>query len=290
MQLDLLGISDFTRRNETIEISLSGGMRRSRLPSLRHACMHSWVMNDSELFQRAFEQRAREQRLASIRASFNALPASERVEFGLWVVAEMAQPSGVQDSSPTSMHQPAVHKPEVAALGQVEMPVTSGKIRVGGAIAEVMRDGNARATGEISKAVAARFPDVNVNSIPAAVARMVSEGLLLKRGKNARGDSLYVIAPSLLNGDAAQASIDDGDEEEDDDDGAVDIDETGSGASRILAVFQRQSGMRVTLQSVIAELPDLDPNLIRTAAARFARNGKLKKVKRGVYRHIGTDE
>lgn len=255
-------------------------------------------MQGSDLLQRARDKRARDQRLAVIRAAFNELAQDEKEEFGLWVVAEMesgasgaAQPSDAPKATAASPAEiSALYQPELPSLHQTALVVVPGKIRVGDAVVAIMRDGVARATGEIGKAVGARFPDVNMNSVPAAVARMVSYDppQLIKRGKNDRGDALYVIAPHLLSGDVAQASIDDDDD--DIDDGSVDIDEQGSGASRVLAVFQRQSGMRVALQSVIAELSDLEPNLIRSTAARYARMGKLKKVRRGVYRYMDTGE
>ena len=49
-------------------------------------------------------------------------------------------------------------------------------------------------------------------------------------------------------------------------------------------------GQRVQLQSVVDELSHIDAGLIRSTTARYARMGKLKKVKRGVYRYIDTDE
>jgi hypothetical protein len=85
-------------------------------------------------------------------------------------------------------------------------------------------------------------------------------------------------------------SDDDGSDDDDDDSDSGDIVEQETGASQVLAVFQRQPGKKVQLQSVVDELPDLDANLVRSTTARFARMGKLKKVKRGVYRYVETEE
>ncbi len=67
-----------------------------------------------------------------------------------------------------------------------------------------------------------------------------------------------------------------------------------SAASRIMAVFQRQPGKKVATQSVVAELADLDVALVRSTINRFGRTGKLKPVKRGVYKLVpalnGEDE
>lgn len=62
----------------------------------------------------------------------------------------------------------------------------------------------------------------------------------------------------------------------------------GSAASRILAVFTRQPGKKIGMQDVVAELPDVDAGLVRSAIARFARIGKLKWVGRGVYKALPT--
>ena len=61
---------------------------------------------------------------------------------------------------------------------------------------------------------------------------------------------------------------------------------SASASARIMAVFQRQPGKKVTTQSVVAELPDLDVALVRSTINRFGRTGKLKPVKRGVYKFV----
>ena len=63
-----------------------------------------------------------------------------------------------------------------------------------------------------------------------------------------------------------------------------------SAPTRVLAVFQRHPGKRVTVQSVVEELPDIKPSLVRTYASRHARNGKLKHVTRGVYKYVPKAE
>lgn len=63
-----------------------------------------------------------------------------------------------------------------------------------------------------------------------------------------------------------------------------------SAASRILSVFTRQPGKKVTTQAVVAELADVDPSLIRSATGRFARDGKLKRMGRGVYKYVPPAE
>ncbi|MBK7537128.1 MAG: hypothetical protein IPI49_17540 [Myxococcales bacterium] len=107
----------------------------------------------------------------------------------------------------------------------------------------------------------------------------------------------------LLAGKGADASApiaqdedsdkEDRDEEDDDIEKADEGDEDNTGgtaAAQVLASFQRQAGKRVQLQSVVDELSHIDPGLVRSTSARYARMGKLKKVKRGVYRYVETEE
>ncbi len=62
-----------------------------------------------------------------------------------------------------------------------------------------------------------------------------------------------------------------------------------SAGSRILEVFTRQPGKKVSMQDVVTELPDVSPSVIRSTISRFARGAKkLKKVSRGVYKIVPT--
>lgn len=64
---------------------------------------------------------------------------------------------------------------------------------------------------------------------------------------------------------------------------------SGSSGSRILAVFTRQPGKKLSMQNVVTELADISPSVIRSTVARFARGSKkLKKVSRGVYKSVPT--
>jgi hypothetical protein len=81
--------------------------------------------------------------------------------------------------------------------------------------------------------------------------------------------------------------------DDDDDEGEGEGEGEGddpSAASKVLAAFQRHEGKRCAVQDVVDELSDLDPKLVRSNAARFARQGKLRRVKRGVYKYISETE
>lgn len=58
--------------------------------------------------------------------------------------------------------------------------------------------------------------------------------------------------------------------------------------AQVLAVFAHRAGQRTATYAAVQQLPHIDPALIRSTVVRLYRDGKLKRVSRGVYKYVQT--
>lgn len=144
-----------------------------------------------QYIQRAQTKAARDQRLAKVRACIGELLRDEKEELLVELLAEL------NPGDASSQAEPAVSEEGDGTNGsgrRVSHTKPEG-YTVAQAIRDAMSDGKARPAGDIASVTKAMHAWVNVNSIPAAIARMVADSLLIKRGKSRLGRPKYVIAP-----------------------------------------------------------------------------------------------
>lgn len=155
-------------------------------------------MQGSDLLKRARDKKARDQRIATAKAHVDALAPDERDELLIVYLAEMEM--GVEATSETDATEKPERDPDSGAELESNGAPAAHKPQgytVKRAIVEAMFDGSKRTAGDLAEATKKKHPWVNEASIPAAIARLVTDGVLVKRGKNGRGHPKYMISPSF---------------------------------------------------------------------------------------------
>ena len=154
-------------------------------------------MQGSVFLQRVRNKKARDQRIAAVRVVVDALAPDEKEELLIGYLAEMEMDADEDPGENADISVEPESPPMATANDTVHIQPPGFTVKH--AIVAAMRDGRRRSAGLIATATKELHPWVNVNSVPAALARLVGDGVLIKRGKTERGHPKYVMAPTPPN-------------------------------------------------------------------------------------------